>query len=93
MLGLLHPGAQGMPGTCTQGSNSCSCSIPGLGMDFLTLFLIYLCFVLALTALLCLCSGRKESFLARSVSRASQVKRWASRQRMNFQGNDHLLFW
>ncbi|XP_053848309.1 palmitoyltransferase ZDHHC4 isoform X2 [Vidua macroura] len=42
-------------------------------MDFLTLFLIYLCSVLALTALLCLCSGRKESFLARSVNRASQV--------------------
>ncbi|NXK64941.1 ZDHC4 palmitoyltransferase, partial [Sylvietta virens] len=42
-------------------------------MDFLTLFLIYLCFVLAVTALLCLCSGRRESFLARSVSRASQV--------------------
>ncbi|XP_058705222.1 palmitoyltransferase ZDHHC4 isoform X2 [Poecile atricapillus] len=42
-------------------------------MDFLTLFLIYLCFVLATAALLCLCSGRKESFLTRSVSRASQV--------------------
>ncbi|NXG12990.1 ZDHC4 palmitoyltransferase, partial [Grallaria varia] len=42
-------------------------------MDFLTLFLVYLCFVLVVTALLCLCSGRKESFLARSVSRASQV--------------------
>ncbi|KAM7038447.1 palmitoyltransferase ZDHHC4 isoform 3-T5 [Acridotheres tristis] len=44
-----------------------------LGMDFLTLFLIYLCFVLAVTALLCLCSGRKESFLTRSINRASQV--------------------
>ncbi|KAI1233612.1 hypothetical protein IHE44_0004048 [Lamprotornis superbus] len=42
-------------------------------MDFLTLFLIYLCFVLAVTALLCLCSGRKESFLTRSINRASQV--------------------
>ncbi|NXK91943.1 ZDHC4 palmitoyltransferase, partial [Formicarius rufipectus] len=42
-------------------------------MDFLTLFLLYLCFVLLVTALLCLCSGRKESFLARSVNRASQV--------------------
>ncbi|RMC17508.1 hypothetical protein DUI87_05170 [Hirundo rustica rustica] len=42
-------------------------------MEFLTLFLIYLSFVLALTALLCLCSARKESFLARSVNRASQV--------------------
>ncbi|XP_071427262.1 palmitoyltransferase ZDHHC4 isoform X2 [Pithys albifrons albifrons] len=42
-------------------------------MDFLTLFVLYLCFVLLLTALLCLCSGRKESFLARSVSRASQA--------------------
>ncbi|NXI51284.1 ZDHC4 palmitoyltransferase, partial [Chloroceryle aenea] len=42
-------------------------------MDFLTLFLIYLCFLLAAIALLCLCSGRKESFLARSVSAASQV--------------------
>ncbi|NWI89683.1 ZDHC4 palmitoyltransferase, partial [Pitta sordida] len=42
-------------------------------MDFLTLFLLYLCSVLAVTALLCLCSGRKESFLARNVDRASQV--------------------
>ncbi|NXD87590.1 ZDHC4 palmitoyltransferase, partial [Halcyon senegalensis] len=42
-------------------------------MDFLTLFLIYLCFVLAATALLCLCSGRKESFLARTVKGAGQV--------------------
>ncbi|XP_041893410.1 palmitoyltransferase ZDHHC4 [Corvus kubaryi] len=42
-------------------------------MDFLTLFLIYLCFVLTVTALLCLCSGRKESFLTRSVDKASQV--------------------
>ncbi|NXE06467.1 ZDHC4 palmitoyltransferase, partial [Lophotis ruficrista] len=42
-------------------------------MDFLTLFLIYLCFVLAATALLCTCSGRKGSFLSRSVSGASQV--------------------
>ncbi|KAM6054921.1 palmitoyltransferase ZDHHC4 isoform 1-T1 [Chlamydotis macqueenii] len=42
-------------------------------MDFLTLFLIYLCFVLAAAALLCTCSGRKGSFLSRSVSGASQV--------------------
>ncbi|XP_030814294.1 probable palmitoyltransferase ZDHHC4 isoform X2 [Camarhynchus parvulus] len=42
-------------------------------MDFLTLFLLYLCSVLAVAALLCLCSGRQESFLARSVARASQV--------------------
>ncbi|NXG77447.1 ZDHC4 palmitoyltransferase, partial [Baryphthengus martii] len=42
-------------------------------MDFLTLFSIYLCFVLAAVAMLCFCSGRKESFLARSVSGASQV--------------------
>ncbi|KFP70463.1 putative palmitoyltransferase ZDHHC4, partial [Acanthisitta chloris] len=42
-------------------------------MDFLTLFLAYLCFVLAVTALLCLCSGREESFLMRSVHRANQV--------------------
>ncbi|KFQ22811.1 putative palmitoyltransferase ZDHHC4, partial [Mesitornis unicolor] len=42
-------------------------------MDFLTLLLIYLCFVLAAVALLCICSGRKESFLARRVSGASQV--------------------
>ncbi|XP_051658472.1 palmitoyltransferase ZDHHC4 isoform X3 [Manacus candei] len=55
------------------GSHSCFSFVPGLGMDFLTLFLVYLCFVLLVTALLCLCSGRKESFLARSVTRASQV--------------------
>ncbi|XP_050836040.1 palmitoyltransferase ZDHHC4 isoform X7 [Serinus canaria] len=42
-------------------------------MDFLTLFLAYLCSVLALAALLCLCSARKESFLTRSITRASQV--------------------
>ncbi|NXW57450.1 ZDHC4 palmitoyltransferase, partial [Eurystomus gularis] len=42
-------------------------------MDFLTLFLIYVCFVLTAVALLCICSGRKESFLARSVNGASQV--------------------
>ncbi|KAM6078795.1 palmitoyltransferase ZDHHC4 isoform 1-T1 [Theristicus caerulescens] len=42
-------------------------------MDFLTLFLIYLCFVFATVALLCICSGRKESFLTRSVNGASQV--------------------
>ncbi|XP_036248548.1 palmitoyltransferase ZDHHC4 isoform X2 [Molothrus ater] len=48
-------------------------SIAGLGMDFLTLFLLYLCSVLAVAALLCLCSGRQESFLTRSVTRASQV--------------------
>ncbi|XP_069666632.1 palmitoyltransferase ZDHHC4 isoform X2 [Haliaeetus albicilla] len=42
-------------------------------MDFLTLFLIYLCFVLAAIALLCICTGRKESCLARSVNGASQV--------------------
>ncbi|XP_074409285.1 palmitoyltransferase ZDHHC4 isoform X3 [Zonotrichia albicollis] len=45
----------------------------GLGMDFLTLFLLYLCSVLAVAALLCLSSGRQESFLTRSVTRASQV--------------------
>ncbi|KAL9835987.1 palmitoyltransferase ZDHHC4 isoform 2-T2 [Geothlypis trichas] len=42
-------------------------------MDFLTLFLLYLCSVLAVAALLCLCSGRQDSFLTRSVTRASQV--------------------
>ncbi|NWI51410.1 ZDHC4 palmitoyltransferase, partial [Calyptomena viridis] len=42
-------------------------------MDFLTLFLVYLCSVLTVTALLCLCSGRKESFLTRTVNRASQM--------------------
>ncbi|XP_064581741.1 palmitoyltransferase ZDHHC4 isoform X2 [Zonotrichia leucophrys gambelii] len=42
-------------------------------MDFLTLFLLYLCSVLAVAALLCLSSGRQESFLTRSVTRASQV--------------------
>ncbi|XP_063201215.1 palmitoyltransferase ZDHHC4 isoform X1 [Chroicocephalus ridibundus] len=42
-------------------------------MDFLTLFLIYLCFVLTTIALLCICSGRKEGFLARSANGASQV--------------------
>ncbi|XP_063270939.1 palmitoyltransferase ZDHHC4 isoform X2 [Prinia subflava] len=42
-------------------------------MDFLTLLLLYLCFVLAVAALLCLCSGRSESFLARRAHRASQV--------------------
>ncbi|XP_041346254.1 palmitoyltransferase ZDHHC4 isoform X2 [Pyrgilauda ruficollis] len=42
-------------------------------MDFLTLFVLYLCSVLAVSALLCLCSGRKESFLTRSASRAGQV--------------------
>ncbi|NWH56874.1 ZDHC4 palmitoyltransferase, partial [Geococcyx californianus] len=42
-------------------------------MEFLTLLVIYLCTVLAAFALLCLCSGRKEGFLARSASNASQV--------------------
>ncbi|XP_074914964.1 palmitoyltransferase ZDHHC4 isoform X2 [Buteo buteo] len=42
-------------------------------MDFLTLFLIYLCFVLTAIALLCICTGRKESCLARSINGASQV--------------------
>ncbi|NXS54178.1 ZDHC4 palmitoyltransferase, partial [Brachypteracias leptosomus] len=42
-------------------------------MDFLTLFLIYVCFVLATIALLCACSGRRESFLTRSANSASQV--------------------
>ncbi|NXS99127.1 ZDHC4 palmitoyltransferase, partial [Jacana jacana] len=42
-------------------------------MDFLTLFLIYLCFVLTIVALLCICSGRKETFLTRSINSASQV--------------------
>ncbi|NXP54500.1 ZDHC4 palmitoyltransferase, partial [Heliornis fulica] len=42
-------------------------------MDFLTLFLVYLCFVLSTVALLCTCSGRKESFLLRGVSGATQV--------------------
>ncbi|KAM9261269.1 palmitoyltransferase ZDHHC4 isoform 4-T5 [Cariama cristata] len=49
------------------------CYVAGLGMDFLTLFLLYLGFVLTTGALLCVCSGRKESFLARRVSSASQV--------------------
>lgn len=74
------------------GTQSCSCSTPGLAMDFLTLFLIYLGLVLAVTALLCLCSGRKENFLTRSINRASQVKHRAS-SRVNFQGNGHVLFW
>ncbi|XP_051488114.1 palmitoyltransferase ZDHHC4 isoform X2 [Apus apus] len=39
-------------------------------MDFLTLFLIYLCSVLAAVALLCVCSGRRGGFL---TGRASQV--------------------
>ncbi|XP_068764271.1 palmitoyltransferase ZDHHC4 isoform X3 [Struthio camelus] len=42
-------------------------------MDFLTLFLMYLCFVLATIVLVCICSGRKQSFLARSVNGAAQV--------------------
>ncbi|NXI35909.1 ZDHC4 palmitoyltransferase, partial [Galbula dea] len=42
-------------------------------MDFLTLFLIYLCFVLTAVVLLCVCLGRKESFLARSANGARQV--------------------
>ncbi|KAM9013343.1 palmitoyltransferase ZDHHC4 isoform 2-T2 [Ara ararauna] len=42
-------------------------------MDFLTLFLIYSCFVLSAMALLCLCSGQRESFLARSASAVSQA--------------------
>uniref|UniRef100_A0A8C8BHP6 Palmitoyltransferase n=1 Tax=Otus sunia TaxID=257818 RepID=A0A8C8BHP6_9STRI len=42
-------------------------------MDFLTLFLIYLWFILTTIALLCVCLGRKESFLTRSVNGASQV--------------------
>ncbi|XP_009565232.2 palmitoyltransferase ZDHHC4 isoform X2 [Cuculus canorus] len=42
-------------------------------MEFVTLFGIYLCSVLAAIALLGLCSGRKEGFLARSTSSASQV--------------------
>ncbi|XP_038007077.1 palmitoyltransferase ZDHHC4 isoform X2 [Motacilla alba alba] len=42
-------------------------------MDFLTLFLLYLCSLLAVAALLCLCSGSRESFLARSVTKAGQV--------------------
>ncbi|NXU58022.1 ZDHC4 palmitoyltransferase, partial [Turnix velox] len=42
-------------------------------MDFLTLFLIYLCLVLTAVALLCTCSGRKESFLTRSANGASQA--------------------
>ncbi|NXT73483.1 ZDHC4 palmitoyltransferase, partial [Zapornia atra] len=40
-------------------------------MDFLSLFLVYLCVVLA--ALLCTCAGSKESFLLRSISGATQV--------------------
>lgn len=48
-------------------------------MEFLTLFLIYLCFVLTAIALLCICTGRKESCLARSVNGASQVKNRAFR--------------
>nr|XP_009664959.1 PREDICTED: probable palmitoyltransferase ZDHHC4 isoform X4 [Struthio camelus australis] len=42
-------------------------------MDFLTLFLMYLCFVLATIVLVCIYSGRKQSFLARSVNGAAQV--------------------
>ncbi|NWR66543.1 ZDHC4 palmitoyltransferase, partial [Bucorvus abyssinicus] len=42
-------------------------------MDFLMLFLIYLCCVLTTIALLCICSGRKESFVARSIKGASQI--------------------
>ncbi|NWR81074.1 ZDHC4 palmitoyltransferase, partial [Centropus unirufus] len=42
-------------------------------MEFVTLLGIYVCTVLAVIALLCLCSGRKEGFLARSASAASQV--------------------
>uniref|UniRef100_A0A8B9FT11 Palmitoyltransferase n=1 Tax=Amazona collaria TaxID=241587 RepID=A0A8B9FT11_9PSIT len=42
-------------------------------MDFLTLFLIYSWFVLSAMALLCLCSGQRESFLARSASAVSQT--------------------
>ncbi|XP_009898866.2 palmitoyltransferase ZDHHC4 [Dryobates pubescens] len=42
-------------------------------MDFLTLFLIYLGFLLTTGALLCICSGRKESFLTRGVNGASQI--------------------
>ncbi|XP_064376095.1 palmitoyltransferase ZDHHC4 isoform X3 [Dromaius novaehollandiae] len=42
-------------------------------MDFLTLFLMYLCFVLATIILVCSYSGRKESFLARSVNGAAQI--------------------
>ncbi|NXW42756.1 ZDHC4 palmitoyltransferase, partial [Nyctiprogne leucopyga] len=42
-------------------------------MDFLTLFSVYLCVVLAAGALLCACSGRRESFPARALSGASQV--------------------
>ncbi|NWH73917.1 ZDHC4 palmitoyltransferase, partial [Piaya cayana] len=42
-------------------------------MEFVTLLGIYLCSVLAAIALLGLCSGRKEGFLARSASSAIQV--------------------
>ncbi|NXE81681.1 ZDHC4 palmitoyltransferase, partial [Cochlearius cochlearius] len=42
-------------------------------MDFLTLFLMYSCSVLATVALLCICWGTEESFLARSANGASQV--------------------
>ncbi|NXD17907.1 ZDHC4 palmitoyltransferase, partial [Nothocercus nigrocapillus] len=42
-------------------------------MDFLTLFLIYLCFVLATAALICLCSGSRQGRLARSAHGAAQV--------------------
>ncbi|NWS75044.1 ZDHC4 palmitoyltransferase, partial [Crotophaga sulcirostris] len=42
-------------------------------MEFVTLLGIYLCTVLAAVVLLCFCSGRKEGFLARSTSSASQV--------------------
>ncbi|XP_063027651.1 palmitoyltransferase ZDHHC4 isoform X3 [Melospiza melodia melodia] len=62
------------PGTGAEGTASgWAGEAQGLGMDFLTLFLLYLCSLLAVAALLCLSSGRQESFLTRSVTRASQV--------------------
>nr|XP_013800217.1 PREDICTED: probable palmitoyltransferase ZDHHC4 isoform X1 [Apteryx mantelli mantelli] len=42
-------------------------------MDFLTLFLMYLCFVLTTIILVCIYSRRKQNFLARSVNGAAQV--------------------
>ncbi|NWU90206.1 ZDHC4 palmitoyltransferase, partial [Upupa epops] len=42
-------------------------------MDFLSLFLLYVAFVLTAVGFLCFCLGVKESFLARRASSTSQV--------------------
>ncbi|NXA38339.1 ZDHC4 palmitoyltransferase, partial [Eudromia elegans] len=42
-------------------------------MDFLTLFVMYVCFVLAAAALVCLCSGRRQGRLAPGARAAAQV--------------------